>query len=222
MIRRLLQIIVLMLGFAGQMPAQAQEEGAPAVPGDSPVPATPDPSDVLITAPPIPVFAPDLGVIGFDVPEAHCRLLFKTPPVAEKPAASEAEEGELPQAAPAKVDEKADTPAPVAVPIPPMLFFTERRYDSMVMIERGYARIDALLRELELVSREKAPGTDNRVYRTLGADPVTLTLSLRIAGMTRAETRIEGIAKAERAGAASEAALEGACRPDAANERAKP
>lgn len=220
MTRLFLPILAFLLLATG--PVLAQDAGVTATPGDAPVPATPDPADVLITAPPIPVFAPELGVIGFDVPDAHCRLMFKVPPVSETVDTSEAEEGELPQAAPAKAGDKAEAPAAAAVPVPPLLFFTERRYDSMVMIERGYARIDALLRELELVSREKTPETDTRIYRTLGTDQVTLTLALRIAGMTKTETRIEGSAKAERAGAASEAELEGLCLPDAANERAKP
>ena len=184
-------------------PAAPVEE-APA--GDAPVAATPDPADVLVSTPPPQVFAPSIGRVGFDVPQAHCRFLF-----------ADAAEGPLPaEPKPAQAAAEDGLPAD-----PGLMFFTERRYDSMVMIERGYARIDALLRELELVSRETKDKTETRVYRTLGGEPVTLTLTFTIAEMTKLNTLVDGKGLASRNGASSEEEFTGVCQPDAANERAK-
>ncbi|MCB1420751.1 MAG: hypothetical protein KDJ74_17790 [Notoacmeibacter sp.] len=216
--------------LASPLPTMAQEEDAStlegaeeaapdnagptqqAEPGDAPVPATPDPAEVLVTTPPPQIFAPALGRIGFEVPGAHCRFLFTeadSAPEPDKPA----------EATPAADSTNAETDGLLADP--GLMFFTERRYDSMVMIERGYARIDALLRELELVSRETKDKTETRVYRTLGGEPVTLTLTFTIAEMTKLNTLVDGKALASRNGASSEEEFTGVCQPDAANERAK-
>jgi hypothetical protein len=58
------------------------------------------------------------------------------------------------------------------------LFVTELVSDDSISIERGYMRIDGLLRELQLVERSLGEGREVRHYRTFGEAPAEVRLTM--------------------------------------------
>lgn len=59
------------------------------------------------------------------------------------------------------------------------LFLTFFTSDNRIAVERGYANINGLLRELELAERTETENGERRIYRTFGDAPVTLTIDMR-------------------------------------------
>lgn len=159
---------------------------------DAPVPMTPRRSDVLVATPPPAPQPPRLGDIHWIGSEAHCRFLRE----------GQAENPEDPESA-------------------RYLLLIERFHDGQVTLERGYARIDGLVRELALLAREEAGDGEVRRYRTLGEAPVSLTVTMKLLGRTRAVTRYTGEITLERDGLSTSGKFDGTCAPDAANLRAK-
>lgn len=58
------------------------------------------------------------------------------------------------------------------------LFVSELVSDDLASAERGYLRLDGLLRELEFTSRRETDMGERRTYRTFGEEPVTIDLDL--------------------------------------------
>ncbi len=91
------------------------------------------------------------------------------------------------------------------------VFMTSLVSDSKVSVERGYARIDGLLRELELVSRDKTDTGEKRVYRTFGDQPVTLTIAMKEGDSGTEHTNYKGTISAKGPGGISVLAFTGDC-----------
>ena len=105
---------------------------------------------------------------------------------------------------------------------PATLFFTERRFDGFGTFERGYARVNGLLRELALVSRDKRPDGERRRYQTLEPVPVALELDFTVSGRTKILTLLDGsITVARGENSAPAVTVTGLCGPDAANRSVK-
>ncbi|MBZ0163554.1 MAG: hypothetical protein K8H74_12670 [Notoacmeibacter sp.] len=178
--------------------AAAGDDAADSIPGevpdaaDAPVPMTPRRSDVLIATPPQAPQPPRLGDIHWIGSEAHCRFLRE----------GQAENPEDPESW-------------------RYLLLIERFHDGQVTLERGYARIDGLVRELALLTREASGDGEIRRYETLGEAPVSLTVTMKLLGRTRAVTRYSGEITLERDGLSTSGKFDGTCAPDAANLRAK-
>ncbi len=178
--------------------AAAGNDAADIVPGeipdaaDGPVPMTPRRSDVLVATPPQARQPPRLGDIHWIGNQAHCRFLRE----------GQAENPEDPESW-------------------RYLLLIERFNDSQVTLERGYARIDGLVRELALQTRETGSGGEIRRYATLGEAPVSLTVKMTLLGRTRTVTRYSGEITLERDGLSTSGKFDGTCAPDAANLRDK-
>lgn len=75
------------------------------------------------------------------------------------------------------------TDAEVAEPDKPetwrYLFVTELISDDIASAERGYMRLDGLLRELEFLSREQTDTGEVRLYRSFGELPVSVEVDMR-------------------------------------------
>lgn len=64
------------------------------------------------------------------------------------------------------------------------VFVTELVSDDLASVERGYMRLDGLLRELEFIGRRDGERGEQRTYRTLGDRPVEVQINM-IAGESR-------------------------------------
>ncbi len=161
-------------------------------PADAPVPMTPRRSDVIVATPPGNPQPPQLGDIHWIESAAHCRFL---------------REGQL---------EDPEDPDSWRY-----LLLIERFYDNQVTIERAYARIDGLIRELALLNRVSKDDGELRTYTTLGENSVTVSVTMKLQARTKAQTRYGGNIVVERNGLSASAKFDGACAPDAANKRSK-
>ena len=184
----------------------------PAPGGGDPVPdpvqddAGPAESPVLLAPSGAP---PTLTAIGFDHPGAHCRFL----------RAEGADSGD--DAGQSKPEEQLTTYKTIHAD-PATLFFTERWFDGFGTFERGYARINGLLRELVLIERAKRTDGERRRYETLEKAPVSVFLEFTVSERTRMLTLLDGSVRVSRGGKTGEAvAVAGLCGPDAANRSAK-
>lgn len=203
-------------------PAQTDPEAETA--GDDPVVETPDgneakagangqtgdPGSDPASGPNLPDPAgapPSLTATGFDHPGAHCRFVAV---------------GDLAKDAKDDAPEKELTGEKTVLADPSTLFFTERRFDGFGTFERGYARINGLLRELQLASRDKRPDGETRRYRTLETEPVTIDLDFTVSGRTKTLTLLDGsITLARGDNTAPAVMVTGLCGPDAANRSVK-
>lgn len=100
--------------------------------------------------------APVVGEVFWDPDRAHCRFV-------------RAGAGEPDRA-------KADTWR--------YLFVTELVRDDIAAAERGYMRLDGLMRELAFVDRREVADGEVRTYQTLGAEALSVELEMR-AGESR-------------------------------------
>ena len=103
----------------------------------------------------------------------------------------------------------------------PYIFVTELASDDQMAVERGYMRIDGLLRELALVERKEEEAAELRVYRTFGDMPVEVTIAMR-PGETRKSaqgqvvlTRYAGTVTAAHGNSRRQVAFAGACGREA-------
>lgn len=94
--------------------------------------------------------APETGKVFWHPDEAHCRF----------------NRTEVPEPDPDKPETWR------------FLFVSELVSDDLASAERGYMRLDGLLRELEFVSRRETDRGERRVYRTFGEGPITVDLDL--------------------------------------------
>ena len=190
---------------AGGPEDAASEDGEPKEPV-----AVPDGAPVADGAPDLPDPAgapPSLTAIGFDHPGAHCRFLAAGGP---------------PEGASEGAADKELTSQKTVHADPATLFFTERRFDGFGTFERGYARVNGLLRELALVSRDKRPDGERRRYQTLEPVPVALELDFTVSGRTKILTLLDGsITVARGENSAPAVTVTGLCGPDAANRSVK-
>lgn len=91
------------------------------------------------------------------------------------------------------------------------VFMTNLVSDTRVSVERGYARIDNVLRELELLSRESSDEGEKRIYRTFGDNPVTLTIRMKAGEKGSEHTNYSGTIAAKGKGGISVVAFAGDC-----------
>lgn len=215
-----------------------QAANTPAANAPASEPAAPDPSaqdkpavpDDTATAAPVGEDGPDLpnppdspptvSAIGFEHPGVHCRFLRDGPPDGKETgdAASLPDEDGVADQPP----EKQLTSYKTVYADPATLLFTERRFDGLGTFERGYARINGLLRELALVSRTSEGKSEERRYRTLEADPVLIDLSFSVTERQKVLTLVDGTMTLSRGEAkGSSIPVTGLCGPDAANRSVK-
>lgn len=149
---------------------------------------------LLLLAAQTPAFAvaPDLGEVFWQPDDAHCAFQRAG------------------KSAPAKDDPSTWR----------FVFVTELVSDHIASVERGYARLDGLLRELQIVIRAKTDNGEWRVYRTFGNDPITIEIDM-LAGESRKSklgqtvwVNYTGTMSVSRGTARSQIAFEGACGAD--------
>lgn len=97
------------------------------------------------------------------------------------------------------------------------LFVTELVSDDLTSVERGYMRIDGLLRELQLLDRKVADQVESRNYRTFGGDPVEIGLTLSQGASDKSQqgqvvfVRYTGMLTAARGTSLRQVAVTGSC-----------
>jgi hypothetical protein len=67
------------------------------------------------------------------------------------------------------------------------IFVTELVSDDLASVERGYMRLDGLLRELEFIGRRDAGERELRTYRTFGEDPVEIRITMQAGDSRKSE-----------------------------------
>ena len=108
---------------------------------------------------------------------------------------------------------RADAEAPEAAEgnVGRYVFVTELASDSRISIERGYMRIDGLLRELEFLDeRSEAEGRIRR-YRTFGDSPLSVALELAPAS-ENSDAALEGSIAVANDARATIIGVKGDCR----------
>lgn len=105
----------------------------------------------------------------------------------------------------------------------PVVFVTELVSDDLTSVERGYMRIDGLLRELQLLDRNVSNQAESRNYRTYGSDPVEIALTLSQGASEKSQqgqvvfVRYTGTLAASRGDSLHQVAVTGSCgQPPAA------
>ncbi len=59
------------------------------------------------------------------------------------------------------------------------LMVTELVSDDITSVERGYMRLDGLLRELDFVERKQSKAGETRTYRTFGLNPIIARIEMQ-------------------------------------------
>lgn len=91
------------------------------------------------------------------------------------------------------------------------LFITELVQEGGITVERGYMRLDGVLREMEFLGRDSTDYGEIRRYRTFGPLPVTVTIDMTSGESGPEDTPYFGKIVAERAGLETEVAFKGDC-----------
>jgi len=97
------------------------------------------------------------------------------------------------------------------------IFATELVSDDLAAAERGYMRIDGLLRELVLEERKETEKGEERRYRTQGDDMVTVAITMIRGGSRKSAigqvvlVLYDGTITASRDGAEQQVAFSGRC-----------
>ncbi len=91
------------------------------------------------------------------------------------------------------------------------VFLTSLVSDSKITSERGYARINGVLRELELVERTLTDFGERRLYRTYGDAPVTLTVTMHTGEKGSEHTNYTGTINAQGPGGQTSVSFAGDC-----------